>query len=53
MKLENIIKKKESDVMIHFLRTKNNKNIVETEVYGVIEDLKISSNIYAEGYGRA
>lgn len=39
--------------MIHFLRTKNNKNIVETEVYGVIEDLRISSNIYAEGYGRA
>lgn len=39
--------------MIHFLRTKDNKNIVETEVYGIIEDLKISSNIYAEGYGCA
>lgn len=39
--------------MVHYLRTKDNKNIVETEVYGVIEDLRISSNIYAEGYGRA
>lgn len=39
--------------MIHYLRTNNNKNIVDTDLYGTIDDLKISSNIFAVGYGRA